>query len=45
LEYLELNKTYDKQIKNIPSNLKTIKCNINYKYVDLFKGIDIEYYD
>ena len=37
VEYLELGKNYDKKIKKFPLNLKTIKCNKNYKYIDDFK--------
>ena len=38
VEYLELGIKYDKKIKKIPLNLKTIKCNEQYKYIDDFKG-------
>ena len=37
VEYLELNKKYDKKISKFPLNLKTIKCYKNYKYINDFK--------
>ena len=37
VEYLELNNKYDKRIKKFPLNLKTIKCDKNYKYINDFK--------
>ena len=37
IEYLELCRYYNKKIKKFPLNLKTIKCNKNYKYIDDFK--------
>ena len=38
VEYLELNKKYNKKIKKFPLNLKTIKCYEYYKYINDFKG-------
>ena len=37
VEYLELSKYYDKKISKFSLNLKTIKCNKNYEYIDDFK--------
>ena len=37
VEYLKLNISYDKRIKKFPLNLKTIKCNEIYIYIDDFK--------
>ena len=37
VEYLELNDNYDKKINKFPLNLKTIKCNKQYKYINDFK--------
>ena len=37
VEYLELNNKYDKRIKKFPLNLKTIKCDKYYKYINDFK--------
>ena len=46
LEYLELPERYDKEIKKYPKQLKTIKCNKDYKYIDEVKqnGFEIETY-
>ena len=38
VEYLELNKKYNKKIKKFPLNLKTIKCSKNYKYINDFEN-------
>ena len=38
IEYLELGKYYNKNISKFPLNLKTIKCDQNYKYIDDFKN-------
>ena len=37
VEYLELGKDYDKKINKFPINLKTIKCNRRYKYINDLK--------
>lgn len=46
LEYLELPKYYDKEIKNYPKQLKIIKCSKKYKYINEVKqkGFEIETY-
>ena len=36
LEYLELNKNYDKKIMTVYTNLKTLSCSKNYKYIGKF---------
>ena len=38
VEYLELNNNYDKKISKFLLNLKTIKCNKYYKYIDDLEG-------
>jgi hypothetical protein len=45
IEYLELPYNYNKQIKKFPLNLRTIKCNSNYKFIDDFCNYEIIYYD
>ena len=44
--YLELPFYYNKEIKKYPKQLKTIKCNKNYKYIDEVKqnGFEVEIY-
>ena len=37
IEYIRLNKSYEKQIKKFPLNLKIIECYEKYKYIDDFK--------
>ncbi len=41
VEYLKLPLNYRLEIKNIPTNLKTIKCNKDYKYIESLKKIEI----
>ncbi len=41
VEYLELPSNYQLKIKNVSTNLKTIRCNKNYRYIDTFKNIEI----
>ena len=43
IEYLEL-KYYNFKIKKIPKNLKTIKCNKEYKYINDFKDYEVIYH-
>ena len=40
IEYLEL-KNYEFKIKKIPKNLKTIKCDKEYEYIDDFKDYEV----
>ena len=40
IEYLEL-KNYNLKIRKIPKNLKTVKCNKKYKYIDDFKDYEV----
>jgi len=43
IEYLEL-KDYILKIKKIPKNLKIIKCDKKYKYIDDFKDYKLIYH-
>jgi hypothetical protein len=36
IQYVQLNKYYDKKILNIPTNLKTLKCSNDYKFINDF---------
>ena len=40
IEYLEFD-CYNFKIKKLPKNLKTIKCNKNYLYIDDFKNYEL----
>jgi len=40
IEYLEL-KNYKLKIRKIPKNLKIIKCNKKYKYINDFKDYEV----
>jgi hypothetical protein len=42
LEYLELPNCYRLQIKNIPSNLKTLVCHKNYPYSNDFVNLNVD---
>ena len=43
IEYLEL-KNYNLKIKKFPKNLKTIKCDKEYEYINDFKNYEVIYY-
>ena len=43
IEYLEL-KNYNLKIKKFPKNLKTIKCNKEYEYINDFKDYEVIYH-
>jgi hypothetical protein len=36
IEFIKLNKSYDKKISNIPTNLKILECSKNYKFINDF---------
>jgi hypothetical protein len=36
IEYIILNESYDKKISNIPTNLKTLECSKDYKFINDF---------
>ncbi len=42
VEYLKLNKSYNKKISNIPKGLKKIVCSENYKFINDFANLIVE---
>ncbi len=44
IKFIKLHKFYDKPLLNIPINLKTIKCHKDYKFIENFTNLNIEYY-
>jgi hypothetical protein len=36
IEYIRLNYNYDKKISNAPTNLKTLECSEDYKFINDF---------
>ena len=43
IEYLELS-NYELKIKKIPKNLKRVKCDKEYQYINDFKNYEVIYY-